>query len=374
MGGAKTTGKQHDNQNNFIINVILNLDCHDGGLGRCSPISVQGPPEKGSRLMDIYLHLGAHRCANQTFHSFLNANATALDQKGITVWSPARTRNGMMRGLVRAPEKITIEDERQAVRSIGRMRVELIRLEREGRRGVLISDADLLGNLGENLNQTSLYPLLNERLMRLLPAFENRPLYVGISLRSYAEFWTSALARGLAQGRSAPTDGCLDFLTTQPRHWRNVIGDVAKAFPHSKVMAWPFERFAGRPWDVLRELTGVGLPDTSVAAEWLGRSGDLRQLNNLMEACGAEPLAMVGFEKGARWMPFSDDHQRVLRAEYRRDLTWLQAGAQGLARYIDGRQTPAMRPHDRGQIHNDATVSAAPSGRGQTDGIKKRMG
>lgn len=372
--GPKAKGKQCGDHNNFIVNVILSLGWHNASLGVCRRSLLQMPPAQGSRMMEIFLHLGAHRCANQTFHSLLNTNAAVLDQHGIAVWAPSRTRNGMMRGLTRAPQKITIEDERQAVRSIGRMRVELARLQRDGYRAVLISDADLLGGLVENLDQATLYPLLNERLMRLLPIFEDRQLRVGLTMRSYADYWTSGLARGVAQGRAAPTSDCLDFLTTQPRRWRHVISDIAAAFPHAQLLVWPFERLASRPQDMLQSLCGMALPDLNVPVERFGRSGDLRQLNAALEICGEPPLVSGPVEKGARWMPFDADHQRVLRAEYRHDLSWLQAGAQGLARYSDGRQTPAMHPHDRGQIHNDAVGATPASGRGQTNGIEKRMG
>ena len=324
--------------------------------------------------MEIFLHLGAHRCANLTFHRFLAQNAAYLGKHAIAVWLPSRIRNGMMRGLTRAPQKISIEDERQAVRSIGRMRVELTRLERDGYRAVLISDPDLLGKLDENITATSLYPLLDERLMRLLPIFQNRSLRVGLSVRSYADFWASSLARGIVQGRRAPTADCLDFLTTQPRRWRHVIGDVGAAFPHAQVLAWPFERLAGQPERVLQTLCEMDLPELDMSIERVGSTSDIRELNRVMTNIGELPLVAGPVEKGARWMPFGIEHQRVLRAEYRHDLAWLQGGAQGIARYIDGRQMPALPALKKGDTHNDAAVFDPMSGRGQTDGIKKRMG
>lgn len=324
--------------------------------------------------MDIYLHLGAHRSANQTFHQFLETNKVALAHAGIVVWSPKRTRDGLMRGLTRAPEKITMEDERQGIRSIGRMRAALEQLEREGVRAVLISDPNLLGDMQDNLSQTTLYPLVNERLMRLQPVFADRPLRVGLTMRSYEDYWTSVAAFGMALGRDAPNDDMLDFLTTHPRHWRHVVRDIAVAFAHAQVFVWPFERMAGRPQDMLQALCGNHITTLTISNDWLGRGEDLRQLNRSRLLLGQPPLGTTTPDHGARWMPFSREHQRVLRAEYRQDIAWLDAGAQGLAHYIDGRSAPAPNPNVWGQTQT-ATAGITPvEVRGHTDGIEKKLG
>ena len=324
--------------------------------------------------MEIYLHLGAHRCANQTLYSYLDHNEVVLVGHEIAVWTPRRTRNGLMRGLMRAPEKITVEDERLGLRSIARMRIELERIERQGRRAVLISDPDLLGDPAENVSQKRLYPLLTERLLRFLPVFEGRPLRVGLTLRSFEDYWTSCLIGELMRGRAIPSMDDLDHLTTQTRHWRHVIGDIAVAFPNAQLMAWPFERFAGRPGDMLQAFLEASLSGLNNQVAWLGRSLPLANINAVLNDGSQAPLTGEITKNRTRWMPFNAEHQRVLRAEYRRDLTWLSGGAQGLARYIDGRQTPAFRPDDREQTHNGARGHCSAQVRGQTDGIEKRMG
>ncbi len=301
--------------------------------------------------MDIYLHLGAHRSANRTFYRYLTANRSALQRNGFALWLPNRTQDGLMRGLVKAPEDITIEDERRALRSIGRMRVELARLERSGNRCLVISDPDLIGNVAHNLTQSSLYPLLDERLMRLRPAFADRNLRVGISIRSFDDYWASALAMRVALGQGLPCADQLDFLTTQTRHWRHVIRDIAKALPHAEIVVWPFERLAGRPHDTAKVLLDTDLAGAAVSNDWLRRSPDMAQLNEICVDCGLPPMVSQMRPQPRRWMPFTAEHQRVLRAEYRRDLAWLKAGAQGLARYIEGRHVRSYRPQNRGQIH-----------------------
>lgn len=260
-----------------------------------------------------------------------------------------------MRGLVRAPELITLNDERLGLRSIGRIRIELDLLERAGCRQLVISDPGFLGDAAGNVTALSLYPLLQERLMRLAPIFADRPLKVGLMIRSFEHYWTSVLAAQIEEGRAQPQPNVLDYLTTQPRHWRHVIRDIAEAFDGAEIHVMPFEAFAGRPKRVLDVLRGI---DPCTAGNehvpsargtlWLGRSGDCAALNAALSLAGQPPLKEAEDETGqpvqasaqARWMPFGPDHQSVLRAEYQRDLAWLQSGAQDIAVYHDGRTAP----------------------------------
>ncbi len=296
--------------------------------------------------MDIMLHVGAHRCASTTFQSFLWANRIQLAGEGLTCWTPKRTRDGLMRGLMQHPAIISIADERNGLRSIGRMRIEMDRLSRNGQRGLLISEENLIGSIMNNMLDTRLYPLLRERLMRFEPAFEGRRLRIGLCVRSYEDYWTSCLANLVTRGRMVPDADLLDFLTTQPRRWRTMVRDIASVFPSAEIIVWPFERMAGRPdamLETLWEPTSARLQQREV---WRNRSSSLVHLNNVMALRGDRPLSDGPVDAAARWMPFDEDQRSVLRAEYRRDLTWLMAGAEGLARFVDGRSASAQSGPD----------------------------
>lgn len=343
--------------------------------------------------MDILLHLGAHRCATTTFQSFLWSNRTLLAKRGLTSWTPRRTRDGLMRGLLRHPALVTLEHEKQGQRSVGRIRVEVERLAQDGQRALLISEENLIGTMRNNLLDTRLYPLLQERLRRFVPAFEGRPLRIGLGVRSYEDYWASSLANLIGRGGSIPSEDLLDFLTTQPRRWRTMVRDIAAIFPEAEVVVWPFERLSNQPDAQLEALWGEGHSDLEHLDLWRNRAGDVIELNRLLALRG-ERLAHAGpVEAGTRWMPFNEDQRGVLRAEYRRDIAWLKAGAEGLARYVDGRptpatpiagrmaplhpmtdgrQTPATRP-DRAEVTPMAHDSAVTFG-GRNDGIEKGLG
>lgn len=310
--------------------------------------------------MNIMLHLGAHRCASTTFQSFLWANRVRLAKRGLTCWTPKRTRDGLMRGMMRHPALISVEDERRAIRSSGRLRVEFERLRRSGQNGLLISEENILGTMRNNIADTRLYPLLRERLMRFEPAFEGQTLRIGLCFRSYEDYWTSSLAAMIKRGAALPSVDLLDYLTTQPRRWRDIVRDIAAVFPEAEVVVWPFERLASQPQHQLEAIWGGdcrGLEDTGY---WRNRSGDVVRLNDIMALRGEAPLLGGLHDAGARWMPFDEDQRCMLRAEYRRDLAWLAEGAEGLARAVTDANSETFNP-------DDLRSTQAPNHRGGPD-------
>jgi len=229
--------------------------------------------------------------------------------------------------------------------------------------------------------------------MRFRPAFEGRKLRIGLCNRSYEDYWTSSMASLVARGHATPSADHLDFLTTQPRRWRHVVRDIAKALPDAEIFVWPFERLASRPASVLNlfwpnQIKGTG------QEFWCNRSATLVQLNKILITRGEAPYTDALFDAGTRWMPFNEDQRSVLRAEYRRDLAWLMSGAQGYASFIDGRPksriedkdgrptsaptpidrrlTPASRP-DRAEYTRKAPPVLAHFG-GRQNGIKEGLG
>jgi len=360
--------------NNFMFNAPVSFITHISKGTSARVLALHVSLAAGSGRMDLKLHLGAHRCATSSFQSYIWANRAALTSRGVTCWTPKRTRDGLLQGMVRPPFQITLEDERQAVRSTGRLRIEFDRLEREGQAGLLISDENLMGTHSANLQERRLYPLLDERLLRFREAFEGRLLHIGLCIRSYEDYWTSAMADLLVRGMGQPSPDVLDLLTTQPRRWRNAVRDIAAVFPQAKITIWPFERMAARP-DMLLDLfaqgASQGLPQDG---EIRNRSADIGTLNRVLALRGDTGLRTGSRGYGSRWMPFDEDQTQVLRAEYRRDIAWLKAGAEGLATYADGRSTPDA-PSDKGlNVTERGTARAALETRGHDDGIEKGLG
>jgi hypothetical protein len=227
-----------------------------------------------------------------------------------------------------------------------------------------------------NLADMRLYPLLRERLMRFVPAFEGRKLRIGLCVRSFDDYWASVLAFQLPRGGSVPDQDLLDCLTTQPRRWRSLVRSISAVFPDAEIIVWPFERLAGQAQRQLEVMWDGNTGPLSDESHWANRANGLAALNEVMALRGEHPLREGPVDADARWMPFSEDQLAVLRADYRRDIAWFKSGAEGLATFIDGRPTPAMptnRMPDRAIDHSTGGITAVHIG-GHDNGIEEGLG
>ena len=287
--------------------------------------------------MEIDLHIGAHRAASTTLQVFLDRNSAVLHQSGVGVWTPARTRKGLFSGLFERPEDVTDDIERRGRRSCGLIAVELERARLAGCRQVVISDENMIGSTRNNLRQKQLYPLLAERLVRFRPAFDGKLRRIGLAVRSYDTFWASCLAFGLTQGFRIPLMADLGYYITQPRRWRDVIRDVATAFPGVEILVWPFERLAGQPDAQLSVLTGGLMPVLPLAGarDWNNASPRIDKLHTLLSLRREGNHGRSLTNHTGRWMPFDEAQRMALRAQYSVDLDWLRRGADGLAKLVE---------------------------------------
>jgi len=248
----------------------------------------------------------------------------------------------MLAGLVSASDRPGPMGARRARRSVGRIALGLAALERAGTHTLIVTEPRLIGSARANLAARSLYPGLSGRLTRLARGFDGHAVTLALGIRGYEGYWTEALARGLRGGRPLPDAQLLDHLTTQPRRWRTLVTRVAAALPRAGLVVWTGERHGDRPADLLGALLGhlpgglAALPDRHPDGISLGA------LHGLMAWRGQKMPRFA--DPTAPWAPFGADRAAVLRAEYRRDLAWLRAGADGLASYMDGPEGPATRP------------------------------
>ncbi len=298
--------------------------------------------------MDVILHVGAHRTGTTTLQRFLAANRAALAGHGIAVWGPERTRDGLFSGLVKAPHRITLEDERRGRRSCGMIRVELQRLADRGIGTLIVSEENMIGSMENNIFNRRLYPHAGERLERFFDGFGAQTVRVALGVRSYDRAWASALGYFLKAGFPLPEDAGIRALAEQPGRWRHVVRRIAQVFPAAKLAVWPFEALVGLPEVQLAALLGRPLPGPFAATrEWHNAGPSRAALHGLLAGAGAPPaaLARIGAGPGA-WHPFTPGETAMMRAAYAQDLGWLRAGAEGLATYTD---SPAAEPGATGQ-------------------------
>jgi hypothetical protein len=325
-----------------------------------TPIALSRPPgaallDKVNRFMDVILHIGAQRTASTTFQHYMRCNADTLRRQGIGFWGPLRTRRGgLLAGIV--PVKGPVTDERQFTLARGRIAVQCEKAEQRGIKTLIISDENMLGNVRQNLRDTSLYRDGAERMARFAAAFDGRVTRVVTAIRSLDAYWASSLAYGVGRGHAMPGPDELDRIVTQTRSWRDVIEEASRAFAGAELQVQCHEAHAGRPERRLWHMAdGAVEPPLKEARLWLNRAPDLARLRRILAARDIAPDALPSGE--GRWNPFDDLHVAALRETYADDLFWLRAGADGKAKLIE-----EMQPDTSG-----ANLPGGADTRGQDD-------
>ena len=285
-----------------------------------------------SETMEIILHLGAHRTASTSFQHYLRGNTDALAESGVGVWGPLRTRDGVLTGVVPASGNPR-PPAQQLVRATGRVSIALTKAEQAGFAQLVVSDENMLGAPRRNLRHRTLYDDAGQRMARFAQAFGQGVSRVVLSIRGQDSYWSSALAFAVARGHRVPNRDDLDRLVTSARHWRDVIADVACAFPRADIQVMPYEVFGGQPERKLQVITGQATPPKKHARAWLNRAPKIETLRAIVAERGGNP-ARLGEGEG-RWQPFDAGQTAALRESYADDLFWLRAGADGLATLIE---------------------------------------
>lgn len=275
-----------------------------------------------AKVMDVILHIGAHRCATTTFQHYMRLNREKLLEDGIEFWGPRRTRSGLFRGLIPGPHVATGRNPQ--TRAAGRIQLNCARSAALGIKKLVVSDENTMGAVRENLRLGDLYSGVGERMARYAHGFNGLITDVVLNIRSLDTYWASGLGYGLVRGRSVPGRQALNRLAHGGRSWRDVITDIGCAMPNVRLWVLPFETFAGQPEVQLQVMTDIAVPKTH-ARDWLNATPKLPALRELT---GGLP------DGTGRWQPFDTRQILAMRETYSDDLMWLIAGADGLATLV----------------------------------------
>jgi hypothetical protein len=281
-------------------------------------------------LMDIILHVGAHRTGSTSFQHYLRGNRARLIATGTALWEPRMLRSGVLAGLFTKPRMCNGRDLQH--RAMGRVRLHAAQAERAGAQRLLVSDENMIGSPRACMRAGAIYPAIGERMARLDAAFQGKITRVVISTRAQDLWWSSVLAFGVGRGHTMPDAARLEQLAIGKRSWRDVITDLACALPKAEIRVLPFEQFAGQSNRVLALATDCPAP-LAHSESWLNRSPDRAVLRATMAENGvpADALPAHLSEGEGRWTPFDRSQSARLREVYADDMMWLTAGADGLA-------------------------------------------
>ena len=307
----------------------------------------------GRIVMDVILHLGAHRTATTTFQHYMRDHAEGFSEQAVAYWSPQQSRQSVFPGLFRnttAPKGRNI-----AMRAEGRIRLFSAQAKAQGVEHLLISDENLLGNCIQNIKTGRLYPAAGERTARISAAFGGRLRRIVLSIRSQDLWWSSASALTVSRGHPVPDAQHFEAITFNRRSWRDVITDLACAAPGAQIDVLPFEAMNGQPDRLMRTALQREAP-TDTRRRWLNRSKDLPALRAGLVEQGQNPDLLP--DGTGRWIPFTQQQSAHLREKYADDLHWLVAGADGLATLTEdsrpNRAGSSLPPgeHTKGQIYD----------------------
>ncbi len=292
---------------------------------------------RGRQLLEVVLHIGAHRTGTTALQRRLSEQRAALQRQGIALWTPEITRSHLFDGLTDGPEVAPDTTMRRLRRSTAIIAIEMERLNADGFDRLLISEENILGSIRRNLRMQSLYPDLAHRLSRFSRVFGQSCRRIGLCIRPYDDYWSSALAYAIRAGADVPDPLQLERLATQPRGWRQVVSDVAHAFPRAEIVIWEFDRLIGRPHAQFRLLTGGRGRIPRGAGPWAERRINAAPhrdaLRNHLIARGKHGAAAHIAPGEGRYQPFPAHLRRLLGERYLADINWLRdaTGRGGLA-------------------------------------------
>jgi hypothetical protein len=277
--------------------------------------------------MEIVLHIGAHRTGTTAMQQMLAANREVLEAAGITALVHGDLARAVP-GFSRIGKREGWDEIRAAFDAAT-----------EGARQVLVSEENLIGDIGWNIRSGSFYWRARAKLEACRDFLGTAPKRIGLGVRSYESYWISAHAIELTY-RDVTDGGVVRFgdvrarLVGTARGWRDLVSDVREIFPESEIVVWPVEAAlpVGR---LLEALTGAELAVTP-PPQHVNAAPDAR-LIPAMEEMRAERPAIPRTEMWD-WLQvqtprafegFDEDQAAHMAERYAADLAAFERGFAG---------------------------------------------
>lgn len=281
----------------------------------------------------VILHVGAHKTATTYLQARLAKSVNPLRQMqvGYVDLQQFREAQALAGGLRRAEPRYALLRHRALRRELSRL------IERQiyfGATRVVLSDENILGNLGELFGDHDFYPRAGARVRVLVDALSNWDVEIAVSTRCYASFLVSVWSHIVMRDGFRPFDPrCAGALLGGDRGWVDVLSDIRRAVPNAKICHWAYEDLAGNEHDVLQALIGEVAPSAVEPITWQALMGlsapAVEQIADLYNkgdsALSAERIRAVArhFSKAQgyrRYDPWPSNIEFRLTGRYRDDL------------------------------------------------------
>lgn len=287
-------------------------------------------------MTELYLHLGAHRTGSTAFQRTMKRNASVLADAGTDYWGPdwMRSRDHLLLGrggAVKAGAEAAVAADLAALRA-----------DR-----LVISEENILGSMRLNLLEGSFYAGAVRRLVAFIGLLDVMPTRIGIGIRDYAAYWTSAYSYLLPSKALPDFDALKPALLALERGWRAVIAELRGLFPKAEIMVWPLEAVQGRMRDVAARFAEVPADRLRNVTERINAAPDVAAIPAI-QAIRAENPGLNGAEVRARLAGldmraargqalFTGEQRAMLAARYAEDCAALAAGFEGVSYLAEGR-------------------------------------
>ncbi|MEZ5777983.1 MAG: hypothetical protein R3E44_06440 [Paracoccaceae bacterium] len=299
--------------------------------------------------MELILHIGVHRTGTTSFQQLLQRRSALLARRGISFWGPAVMRlDGPLHyladmGSTGAAAEARAEDTRMTFHE------ELALEEENDRRLVIVSEENLMGTIGGNFEKAALYPDVARRLGTHATLFSRPPGRVYVAIRSYADYWNSAQAFRMRYEVHPRFIGDALAAASLERGWPEVLADVARALPASRIRVWRYTPGPGTMTGVLADMLGrrlarrlpdAPLANVSLSAPALEELARRRAAGIIAtEADLADALGELKRQIGPKLQLFAPDQSAALAARF--DADW-QAIAGGAVPRVETFEPPAQ--------------------------------
>lgn len=177
--------------------------------------------------MKIHLHLGAHKTATTSIQNIFEKNRNLLHENSIFVPNLQKFRqethqfNGTK---INSFEKYSFEKKLDEVKYF------------------LISDENLLGDLKPLVQDGIFYPFCEQKLKRLSIWLPSSPGKIFLSIRSYEEYFPSAISEILKEDQNLILrEKTIIRLLKIKYGWTDLLQKIQKVFPHSQIIIWKYE-------------------------------------------------------------------------------------------------------------------------------------
>lgn len=216
-------------------------------------------------LVDITLHLGAHKTASTYLQSVLASSVDRLRAAGVDYVTLSEMR-----------EKITPRVARMGLNL--KPAVKELLEHHGGYRRLILSDENLPGGSREIIDRTY-YPAAGKRVGRLIRALPRHRVQIMLATRSYDAFISSMYCECIRHGAFLTPAAYLSQLDVERVSWPALVDQLCKLVGEQAVTLWRFEDFPGVENEVLSAMTGGiridwSKPDTAVRRSFSQKAVD----------------------------------------------------------------------------------------------------